>query len=153
MSSTSVYREFSSEVTESANITKPSLQRGVEELVLTHKNSIILRLGGLMGEDRVAGRWSSAKDFEDGYVNYVHKSDVVAIVSKLISSDIKSGIYNVVAPLHPTRKEIHSKNAKKYSLELGNFSGFSHKIISSKKIIKELDYQFIYDNPLEFWEN
>lgn len=154
MSSISVYREFSSSVDEHSVITKQSLQKDVEDLVLANiKNSVVLRLGGLMGEDRVAGRWSSAKSFEDGYVNYVHRDDVVNIIKKLIQDNIKSGVFNIVAPLHPTRKEVHKLNATRFGVKLGEFNGFSHRVVLSDKIQNELGYEFIYKNPLEFWSS
>ncbi len=69
LSSTSVYREFDGEVDEESIITKPSLQKEVEDALLAlHPQSVIIRLGGLMGDDRIAGRWSNASSFEDGFV-------------------------------------------------------------------------------------
>lgn len=154
MSSISVYREFDSDVDESFDIKVQSLQKDAEDIVINSvENSIILRLGGLMGEDRVAGKWKKVSIFEDGYANYVHRDDVVSIVKTLLNSDIKRGIYNVVAPIHPTRQEIHKKNASKFGLILGTFNGFSNRRVSSQKLINELNYTFLYPNPLDFWDN
>lgn len=152
MSSTSVYREFDSEVDESFEIKISSLQKEAEDIVLAGiKNTVILRLGGLMGEDRVAGKWKKISTFEDGYANYVHRDDVVNIVKTLLKNNVKSGIYNVVAPFHPTRQEIHKKNAQKFGLTLGAFSGFSNRKVLSRKLMSDLNYTFIYPNPLDFW--
>lgn len=35
---------------------------------------------------------------------------------------------------------------------MGTFDGFSRRRVSSKKIIDELGYDFLYPNPLEFWD-
>lgn len=153
MSSTSVYREFECEVDENAKITKSSLQKEVEDLLLHSREKIIvLRLGGLMGEDRIAGRWSKASAFEDGFVNYVHRDDVIGVVKLFLENDNRHKIYNVVAPMHPTRKEVHAKNSQKFGLQLGSFTGFSHRIVHSKMLEDEFKYKFIHPNPLEFWK-
>ncbi len=153
MSSTSIYREFDSDIDESVKISKPSLIKDAEDLMSGLKERLLIfRLGGLMGKDRVAGRWKSATDFSDGYVNYIHRDDVINIVKKAIESGVERGIYNLVAPQHPTRKEIHEKNSQKYGSDIGNFSGFTKRRVLSDKIIKELDYTFLHPNPLEFWD-
>lgn len=152
MSSTSVYKEFDENVDESAVITKTSLIKEAEDLVTGAKeNVVVLRLGGLMGDDRISGRWKSAKDFSDGYVNYIHKEDVINIIKKMIEKGITKGVYNLVAPTHPLRSEIHKKNSKDFGFTLGNFDGMTKRRVLSKKIIKELDYTFLHPNPLDFW--
>ncbi|EQB39459.1 hypothetical protein M947_05555 [Sulfurimonas hongkongensis] len=153
MSSTSVYREFDEEVNEDAIITEIALQREAEILMQDlNKNLIILRLGGLMGEDRISGRWKSASSFCDSYVNYIHRDDVIAITKELIAQDIVSGIYNLVAPLHPLRSDVHKKNSLVFGFELGTFEGKSHRIVNSQKIIDELNYTFLHPDPLKFWD-
>lgn len=153
MSSTSVYKEFDCDVDESFEITKQSLIKEAEDLLLgLRENLIILRLGGLMGDDRIAGKWKSATEFSDGYVNYIHRDDVIKIIKNIIKNGITKGIYNLVAPQHPTRKEIHEKNSKKFEAAMGTFEGFSKRRVSSQKMIKELNYTFLHPNPLYFWD-
>jgi nucleoside-diphosphate-sugar epimerase len=153
MSSTSIYREFDDDVDESAKISKPSLIKDAEDMIIgLRERVLIFRLGGLMGEDRVAGRWKSATDFSDGYVNYIHRDDVISIVKKALERGVERGIYNLVAPIHPTRKEIHEKNSQKYGSDIGNFQGFTKRRVLSGKMIKELNYTFLHPNPLEFWD-
>ena len=153
MSSTSVYREFDCEVDEETKITNIKLQREAELLLLNSKqNTLVLRLGGLMGEDRISGKWKNVSTFSDGEVNYIHKDDVINVVKNFLHSDIKNGIYNLVAPLHPLRSEVHKKNALKFNLKLGTFEGKTSRIVSSAKLLKDLDYKFIYPDPLKFWD-
>lgn len=152
MSSTSVYKEFDTEVNEQSLITQSSLQKEAEELVLQARdNVLILRLGGLMGEDRVAGKWKSVSTFTDSPVNYIHQEDILHIVAKLIDKNIQSGIYNLVAPLHPLRSQVHQRNSIYFGFELGKFEGLSHRVVNGNKIIQDLDYEFVYPDPLEFW--
>jgi hypothetical protein len=152
MSSTSVYREFDEDVDESANITKLSLVKEAEELILSLRERVlILRLGGLMGDDRIAGKWKNVSSFSDGLVNYIHKQDVINITKKMIENDVTSGIYNLVAPEHPLRSEVHKKNSKDFGLKLGTFEGMTNRKVLSDAVVKKLNYTFLYSNPLEFW--
>lgn len=152
MSSISVYREFDAHVSRDKKITKIALQKEAEELMSSlRKKLVILRLGGLMGYDRVSGRWKSASTFSDGPVNYVHRDDVINVVRKIIKDDVSNGIFNVVAPKHPLRSEVHKKNAKQFGFELGTFKGKTKRIVDANELKEELDYDFKYPNPLDFW--
>ncbi len=152
MSSTSVYREFDKEVNEEVHISQIGKQKEAEELVQSLKEKVlILRLGGLMGEDRISGKWKSVSTFSDGPVNYIHKDDVINIIKFLIEKNIQEGLFNCVAPEHPLRSQVHAKNAKDFNLQLGTFEGLTHRIIQSKKL-KDLGYKFLHPNPLNFWE-
>ncbi|MCF6340688.1 MAG: hypothetical protein L3J10_08085 [Sulfurimonas sp.] len=152
MSSTSVYRGFDKKIDESVKITKIALQREAEELLVNLKdNTLILRLGGLMGEDRVAGRWKVTSTFSDGMVNYIHRDDVINMTKKIIEENITCGTYNLVAPAHPLRSEVHKKNREALGLELGEFKGMTKREVASEAIVKKLNYTFLHPNPLEFW--
>jgi len=153
MSSISVYREFDTQVDERAVITKKTLQKEAEELMQDLRdNLVILRLGGLMGYDRIAGRWKKVSTFSDGEVNYIHRDDVINITKQIIFHDIKNGLFNLVAPQHPLRSKVHKKNTKKFNLTLGTFDGKTNRIIICKDIQDRLNYKFAYPNPLEFWD-
>lgn len=152
-SSISVYREFETVVDEDVIITKDGVQKQAEDLMLTLRDAVvILRLGGLMGEDRISGRWKSISKFSDTKVNYIHRDDVVAITKQILKKTLKSKIYNLVAPLHPLRSEVHKKNSEKFGFVLGEFEAKISKVVKSEKIVKELGYDFIYPNPLTFWD-
>ena len=152
MSSTSVYKEFDTEVDEDIIITQAGLQKQAEDLLLgLRKKVLVLRLGGLMGDDRISGRWKSISAFTDGPVNYIHQDDVINIIHKMIEADIDQGIFNLVSPEHPLRSEVHKINSLKFGFELGSFTGTSQRIVTSDKLVKTLDYSFLYPDPLEFW--
>ncbi len=151
-SSTSVYKEYDAQVDETVKITHPSMLVEAETfLQKRHPNVVVLRLGGLMGDDRIAGRWKSASEFTDGPVNYIHKEDVINIIQTLIRHQVRQGTFNLVAPEHPLRSEVHNSNAKRLGFEPGSFKGMSHRIVSSEKIIDMLEYRFIHPDPMEFW--
>ena len=152
MSSTSVYREFDEAVNEQSLITKKGLQKEAEDLVQSlHKNVLILRLGGLMGDDRIAGKWKSVSTFSDGPVNYIHQEDVIKAVTFLIQKEIHNDVFNLVSPEHPLRSEVHKKNCEKFNLPLGTFTGETYRLVNSDKLIK-LGYTFTHPNPLNFWD-
>lgn len=152
MSSISVYREFDREVDEYMDITNQGVQKEAEDLVTKAKeNVLVLRLGGLMGDDRISGRWKSVSSFSDGFVNYIHRDDVINIVELMIEKDIKKGIYNLVAPNYPLRSEVHRKNSKDFGFTLGTFEGVTKRKVLSNKLIQELGYKFLHPNPLDFW--
>ena len=153
MSSISVYREFDEEVDENTPINEVKLQREAEALFTSlKKNVLILRLGGLMGDDRISGNWKNISTFSDGEVNYIHKEDVINITKEMIRTKIKSGIFNLVAPLHPLRSQVHKKNCEKFGFKLGSFDGRTNRVVLSDKLLSELNYKFIYPNPLNFWD-
>lgn len=151
ISSTSVYREFNKEIDETVDITDIKRQREAEILLSgLRKNILILRLGGLMGEDRISGKWKSISTFTDGPVNYIHKDDAIGAICFMIENQITTSIYNLVAPEHPLRSNVHKSNCERFGLELGSFEGETFRIVNSDKLLK-LGYKFKYPNPLSFW--
>jgi len=60
----------------------------------------ILRLGGLMGYDRIAGKYTAGKVLtSDNRTNYVHRDDVVGIIECIISQYVRGEVFDVVAPI------------------------------------------------------
>jgi len=75
-----------------------------------------------MGYDRIAGKYSASKSVAyDSYANYVHRDDTIRVIEHLIELDITKGIYNVVAPLYKSKKEIYDQNAKKFGFDKIDF--------------------------------
>ena len=60
---------------------------------LKDENTVILRLGGLMGYDRIAGKDTGGQTIEDGPTNYVHRDDVVGVIDSIIEQDIRNKIF------------------------------------------------------------
>lgn len=154
ISSTAVYAEDNLVATEETN-PKPVTESGkqlieVEQLLLNTKNikTTILRLGGLIGDDRhpvyfLAGR----KSIENPYapINLIHQKDSIAIILKIIETNTWNEIFNAVTPFHPTRKEYYSQKALEFNLEIPEFDESIPsigKLISSEKIEKILKYRF-----------
>lgn len=116
----------------------------------------VIRYGGLLGVDRIPGRYFSGKELVvgDTPVNFIHRDDAVSLASWVIEHQLWGEIFNAVAPIHPRRREIYKKNAA----ELGFPPPKSYvpegtmpsKVISSDKILKT-GFKFQYPNPIDFW--
>ncbi|CAA6828481.1 MAG: Unknown protein [uncultured Sulfurovum sp.] len=138
LSSTSFYKE------------KPLVVEA-EKLLKEH---LILRLGGLMGYNRIAGKYTAGKTkAHDAPVNYVHQDDVVAIIKQCIEKNIKKELFDVVAPKHPLQSEIYARNAKDFGWEATYFESKEvlGRVISPTKLIETLHYTFLKEDPIAFW--
>ena len=116
----------------------------------------ILRCGGLTGYDRLLAKYfAGRKEILGGHVpvNLVHRDDVISVISSIIEKNIWGKTFNVVAGNHPTRKEFYTFEAKKYGMQAPEFSEETvtpWKIIDNSKLVKELGYNFIYNDPHNF---
>ncbi len=163
VSSTSVYPELNRVVVENDVINAeqsaaPSLAKA-EQLVQTlsdEKAVTILRYGGLMGYDRIPGKYVAGKIIDSGNVpvNYIHRDDAVAVLVALIKQGI-AGTYNAVAPEHPTREAVYRKSCADFGYDLPAFTksetSVAYKIVSPAKLIEATNYAFKYANPLQFY--
>lgn len=146
MSSTGVYPDLSQEFTEE-NISPDDIS-GERTIKNRYPQVNILRLAGLMGGDRLLSKYHvSNLEF---FANHIHYVDVCSVIEKMIEQESQSKIYNVVAPLHPTKSEVINAQKSIDSIkEIGEPIG---KKISSSKLISELDFVFKYPDPRYFHE-
>ncbi|WP_373515257.1 NAD(P)H-binding protein [Persicitalea sp.] len=165
VSSTSVYPELSRVMVEE-DVTKPEESASpclieAEQIMVSlrdkGRNVTILRCGGLMGYDRIPGKYVRGRQgITTGNVpvNYIHRDDVAAIISELLTRGISDETYNAVAPEHPTRRAIYEKSCLDHGWELPTFTEPEvpepFKRVSSDNIIHQLHYIFLYPDPLEF---
>lgn len=163
VSSTGVYdhEAATGEITEDSPLAtdKPRSLRTLqaEQETQAHPLSIILRAGGLMGYDRIPGKYYAGKPLPDpeAPVNYIHRDDLVRMISELLKASFPLGntCFNAVAPEHPSKQAIVLKNCEtgKWPLpQLSKNSASERKIIKSDKIVNYLDFSFLYPNPLDF---
>lgn len=127
-----------------------------ENLLLQNPNfqTTILRFGGLIGYDRNPARFLQGKNNIPGRepVNLIHRDDCVNIICELLKQDIWGEVFNAVSPDHPTKQEFYTKAAAISELPIPDFiDNIKYfKIISSKKLIKRLNYKFAYPSPLDY---
>lgn len=114
----------------------------------------ILRFGGLIGYDRNPSKFLAGKRNVPGNtpVNLIHRDDCVKIITEILEKDIWGEVFNACSPEHPSKMEFYTKAAKISNLPIPGFIGKpeKYKIINSDKLIKKLDYQFEYPNPLDY---
>jgi nucleoside-diphosphate-sugar epimerase len=116
---------------------------------------VILRLGGLMGYDRVAGKYTAGKVLtSDARTNYVHRDDVVGIIESIIFQDVREEVFDVVSPLQSSKKEIFMLNAKKFGFKPTEFLNGDKigKVLSPNKLIDTINYNFTKPDVREFWD-
>ncbi|SEH32138.1 Rossmann-fold NAD(P)-binding domain-containing protein [Chryseobacterium culicis] len=143
MSSTGVYPDLAKEFTEE----DVPLEKVSGERMLRSKypQLNILRLGGLMGDDRLLKKYNVSN--LDHAVNHIHYADISRIISEMIERKTESRLYNVTAPLHPAKSQVI--NAQKDIIDDEEFEVKGKKVLSSK-LISELDYVFQYPDPRTF---
>lgn len=163
VSSTSVYPEFPGVVAEDdAKEGKAGRDSGeallrAEKMLMENEafETTILRFGGLYGYDRhpvkyLAGRTGLAKG--KAPVNLIHRDDCIKIIEQIIKKEIKGEIFNAVSDGHPPRKMYYTIAAKKQGLIPPKFKKEiqkDYKVVSNQKLKGELNYHFLYPNPLD----
>ncbi|MDC0357381.1 hypothetical protein OAO01_01070 [Oligoflexia bacterium] len=126
-----------------------------EAFVLSYRQSLVLRLAGLVGPGRHPGRFLSGRKLNNpnAPVNLVHAADITRLVLSVTEHDsFSQKIYNMCASLHPTRWEVYSSYCSKMGLPLPvrGESGEPAKSISSASLISDFNFSFEYPDPQEF---
>lgn len=167
VSSTSVYPELSrpiaeEDVTLPEQAAAPALVRAEEIVRELEPGRVvtILRSGGLMGYDRIPGKYVAGRTVDSGAVpvNYLHRDDAVGILLTLIEQPphrrTGTGVFNAVAPEHPTREAIYRKSCADFGYALPQFvtpaEPIPYKIVTPDKLIWVTQYRFQYPDPLVF---
>ncbi len=161
VSSTSVYQNTNSVVVEDMQ-TEPEKDSGkalleAEQMLHYHlrDNYTVLRLAGLVGYDRLPGRFlADKKDLKNGNapVNVIHQDDCIGLINRIIELEKWGEIYNGCADKHPLRKDYYTRAAEVIGLTPPTFNNEpeSHfKIVGNEKSKKELNYQYKYPNPIK----
>ena len=136
----------------------PDVDRALTEADLPYENVLsefrlknqcpqlnILRLAGLMGDNRQLSNYKVSNP--EAPVNHVHYADVCATIELMISQQLHDKLYNIVAPNHPSKTDVINTQTGTGSAQLQHTEG---RIISSQKMIAELNYTFKYPDPRYF---
>ncbi|MFK7947804.1 MAG: SDR family NAD(P)-dependent oxidoreductase [Saprospiraceae bacterium] len=162
VSSTGVYPNTNGIVTEAI---KPEPQTDSQKSIVIaeqllqrnqHFETTILRPAGLVGGNRIAGRWFAGKQNIKGGnipINLVHLDDCIGVSYAVIRQDMFGKIFNICADEHPIKGKFYPLQAEKYGFEIPTFlmeqpKGF--KIISNKLSKKILNYKYKRPNPMNF---
>lgn len=153
--STSVYGDVNTEVTEAA-IPQPDTASArallqAETLVKTYypeTASSILRMSGLIGGARKAGRFfAGKKDVPEGNapVNLVHLEDCIGVIEAIIKQEAWGKLYNVCADDHPRKADFYTAQAIREGFEPPIFLPDAtprFKVVSNELLRRELNYDF-----------
>lgn len=125
-----------------------------EHIFVEKYAACVVRFSGLIGPGRHPGRFLARKTGVSGAdlpVNLVHLDDCVDGVSYLLSQDKLSSVYNLCAPIHPTKKMFYTCAAEDLSLEAPQFDSEPQiaKVIDGSKISNELGYCYRHNSPLD----
>ncbi|PZX58422.1 nucleoside-diphosphate-sugar epimerase [Algoriphagus ratkowskyi] len=161
VSSTGVYPNLNQEVaySEEELITTQTagniIQLKGEDSFKGDKALTIVRFGGLLGDDRIPGKYVAGRENvnSNNRVNYIYRNDAVRMLAWIIEKELWNEVYNGVAHLHPTRKEVYERNVLDLGLEPPKsylkVSEGKDRLVSGNKIMKT-GFEFDYPNPLDF---
>lgn len=164
VSSTGVYRDLSQTAVEpDVQLPEHSAQpemvaaENVIAAIRPEKTVTILRLSGLLGYNRIPGKYvQGQKDMTTGDipVNYIHRDDAAGIIQAIIQQGIQNETFNITAPFHPTRSEVYVDSCAQFGWEAPTFKKPEvqppFKLISADKFFKTYHYEFRYPDPLQF---
>jgi nucleoside-diphosphate-sugar epimerase len=159
ISSTSVYPSEDKTYTEEEPLTKEttgnkSILEAERILWADHTYDLtVIRFGGLMGGQRIPGRYFSGKSNVEGDVpvNYIHQEDAIRLAVWVVENRHWNETINGVCPLHPSRKEIYQSTAARLGFPppISYSEDSSSRTISSDKIARK-GFVFQHPDPLQF---
>lgn len=133
-------------------------EQWIESLRNKQRRVSILRYGGLLGYNRIPGKYvQGQKNLTTGDipVNYIHRDDAVGIIALMAASGVQDETFNVVAPIHRTRQETYLTSCAQFNWEAPTFSQVQptpdFKEISAEKLQKFYPYAFAYPDPVDFY--
>lgn len=160
ISSTSVYPENGRNAIED-DILQPEKDSGkalilAENLLINQPEfkTTVIRFGGLIGADRNPARFlqKNGKPVSNVPVNLIHLDDCIGIISGIIEKELWGETLNACCPEHPLKKEFYGKAAEISGFSIPEFTeeNGEFKLVDSSKLIRLLDYSFIYKSPLDY---
>ena len=126
VSSISVYEDTSEIVNENSPCKENHDLIIAEQYLCSNKsiNTTILRLAGLLGSSRhPVLSFLNKEKIANGLapVNLVHQQDVLSVITKILSKNIRNELFNICYPEHPTRKDFYESAADKLFSKLNSF--------------------------------
>ncbi|MDC9588989.1 SDR family oxidoreductase [Xenorhabdus sp. XENO-10] len=115
----------------------------------------VLRLAGLVGNGRHAGRFLTGKKALRGgnnAVNLVHQDDVISAIKLLIQQPEGGHIFNLCAPIHPKRSEFYPLACHQLDLTPPEFLQsesveIESKIVDGSRICRVLGFEYQFPDP------
>ena len=164
ISSTSVYADDEQLATEAVAPapTKPggAMVYQLEQLLQqeTSFRTTVLRFGGLIGYDRLPDSAAAVQRRSraiDTAMNVIHRDDCVRIIHEIVRQQAWGEVFNACADAHPMRRDYYAAaaRARGFALpDMGPVQPQPYKIVSSEKLKARLNYEFLFPNPLDIFE-
>jgi nucleoside-diphosphate-sugar epimerase len=130
-----------------------------EELLFQEygKQLTIVRMGGLVGEERQLYRYLAGKnELPNGSdcVNLIHLTDCIRLIEHIIEQKYWGKVINACSSEHPTRQEYYTALCQKHNqiapTFLLNTENKRCKIVNNSKSKKELGFTYRFENPIEY---
>jgi nucleoside-diphosphate-sugar epimerase len=165
ISSTSIYPDLNRTVTEedadNEAFGKDEIGYAEMEVLRNYQSTTtILRCSGLMGKNRIPGKYfAGKKGLTNGHIllNLVHLEDVIGVIKEIIKQEAFGHIWNLTAPTPRKREEVYHHNATNFGFAPAEFAEpdlqLPFKVISPIRLISELNYTFKYPDILDFEYN
>lgn len=164
VSSTSVYKDINGLVTEE-NDEIPDTPNGMalreaESLLLESDafDTTVLRFGGLIGYDRLPDqrRIMEGRKANGQPMNVIHRDDCIGIIRQVIEKKMWGEVFNACASGHPQRSNYYKAAAQYLGIQMPRrlpAEEEPYKIVGSSKLRNVLGYSFLYDDPLQVFNN
>ncbi len=146
-SSIGVYEDQKEPITELSKRKNTSLTEVEDWLIEFLGNRLILlRLGGLVGEDRNPIHFLSGRLVPHGQapVNFIHRKDILRAIDLLLEDQQHWGaIFNLVSHEHPSKQAYYTKMAKQMNLTPPTFEyTVLDRLIIGTKFERETKFQY-----------
>ena len=158
ISSTSVYNTSNELITESDIFVDHNNPFYIIEQLFRNNRSFettIIRFAGLIGKNRHPGNFfNSGKPIKnpDAPVNLIHQADCIKIIQEIIKQKVWNETFNACTDTHPSKRAFYSFTSKSIGNNIPTFNDSSDstfKQISSERLKKHLNYQFIYSDLMK----
>lgn len=149
MSSTGVYPQTVGEITETSfpdEQLQPNIQSVEQQMQNRFPQINVLRLGGLMGDDRYLSKYKIKETAQ--VANHVHYEDIARAIESMISQQTAGKTYNVVAPEHPTKQAIIDQQTGNTPNNLQ--IAVDGRIVTTEKLEQELNFAYKHPDPRYF---
>ncbi|MBU3021981.1 sugar metabolism protein [Aestuariibacter sp. A3R04] len=115
----------------------------------------VLRLSGLIGQDRHPIKFLAGKELVNGGqpVNLVHVDDVITALKNVLTQKLETrqpNVFHLCSTVHPTRKAYYTEAARQFSLPSPIFNdeaGVNSKVIDCHSSLKKLGLSLKYASP------
>ncbi|HWW39992.1 SDR family oxidoreductase [Pedobacter sp.] len=161
ISSTSVYQEENQIVDEDTipRPQTPSAQQILQAEQLLKGTAFfettIIRFGGLIGPDRLPGRFFAGKKaIPNGRapINLIHLTDCIGLTLYIIKNGAFGQLYNACCPDHPEKQVFYTEATRTLNLALPEFINELRewKIISTIQVPNSLEYSYKVNNWMKW---